>query len=345
MMGFPLNLAKNALISVKNSSVDAAIEKMLILQDEEKKNSDNMPAQENLTMIKPLWICSLCTLENESIPNQEPMCEACGSPPGIAAYYTAEEIEVIRAEEMLQLNAQKEEEEKKRQEQLEKVNEYKEDSEVKALIESSVLDNIRFEEILGQNIQSFFTRFFVFSSFYDANKKKSVLRIKRFAYSENYLKSLILTNADSKKSMSYLGGNILYNTEELESLATLLKNRYQLQLDSMISLFGPNEHDQVLTECCSFDLKLDNKKVVDIVVSNNSLQDGFWMILEDLSTKQVSTKHYKFSDIKGGDYARTEFGITEASLEFMDTGESYPQSTDLEVSGLYKVLQKDGNLY
>jgi len=89
LMGFPLILAKQALISVKNSSVDAAIEKMLILQEEEKKNCENVPAIENLTMIKPLWICSLCTLENESMPNAEPMCEACGSPPGISAYYTA----------------------------------------------------------------------------------------------------------------------------------------------------------------------------------------------------------------------------------------------------------------
>jgi len=69
---------------------------MLILQDEEKKNVDKNLTHENLTMIKPLWICSLCTLENESHPNAEPMCEACGSPPGMGAYYTAEEIDVMR---------------------------------------------------------------------------------------------------------------------------------------------------------------------------------------------------------------------------------------------------------
>merc|ERR1711976_373306 len=102
------------LIAVKNSSVDAAIEKMLVLQEEEKKNCENVPVAENLTMIRPLWICSLCTLENESMPNVEPMCEACGSPPGISAYYTAEEVEAIKKEEALQLEAQKEEEEKKK---------------------------------------------------------------------------------------------------------------------------------------------------------------------------------------------------------------------------------------
>jgi len=44
--------------------------------------------------------------------------------------------------------------------------------------------------------------------------KKSVLRIKRLAYSEEFLKKLLLTNTDQKKSMSYLGGNVLYRNEE-----------------------------------------------------------------------------------------------------------------------------------
>lgn len=87
---------------------------------------------------------------------------------------------------------------------------------------------------------------------------------------------------------------------------------------------------------------LDNQKVVDVIVSNNSLHDGFWMILEDLTTKQVTTKKYKFDDINGGDYANTTFNVSECMMELMDTGESYPQITDLEVSGEYKVFQENG---
>lgn len=69
---------------------------------------------------------------------------------------------------------------------MESENELKEDQEVHACLEGAILDNIRFEEIQGQNAESFLSRFFVFGSFYNENMKKTVLRIKRLAYSEDF---------------------------------------------------------------------------------------------------------------------------------------------------------------
>ena len=69
------------------------------------------------------------------------------------------------------------------------------------------------------------------------------------------------------------------------------------------------------------------------------------MIIEDLTSKQLLAKHYKFADTKGGEYTKAEFEIFKTELKLMDTGESYPMDTDLGVSGPYKVLQQDGNLY
>ena len=106
LMGFPLNLAKKALIAVKNTSLDAAIENILVLQDEELKNSFKNPTKENVTMLKAQWQCPYCTLINETIPDQEPRCEACDGLPGMSAYYTKSEIKAIQEEEKLLMEEQ-----------------------------------------------------------------------------------------------------------------------------------------------------------------------------------------------------------------------------------------------
>ena len=103
-MGFPLELSKQALISIKNSSIEDAIEKVTALQEEEIKKGNNQPARGNTKNLKPAWNCSACTLENLTKPDTDPICDACGTL-GDSAYYTIEELDAAKTEETKKLEA------------------------------------------------------------------------------------------------------------------------------------------------------------------------------------------------------------------------------------------------
>jgi hypothetical protein len=222
LMGFPVNLAKKALIQVKNSSLDAAIEKLLILQEEEQKNALKVPTKENATMLKPEWGCSLCTYLNLTAPGIEPKCEVCENLPGLDAYYTVDELQVMQEEELHQMELAKSAEDIKTREDLAaRANHLTEDQSTTDTLHASTIDLLKFSELQSSHPQSWLNRFFVFGGFHNPNSQKSILRIKRYAYNPSYLKTLFRCNDDSKKSMSFLGNHVLTTNEELSNLSSL----------------------------------------------------------------------------------------------------------------------------
>eukprot|EP01017_Pseudomicrothorax_dubius_P006493 TRINITY_DN11858_c0_g1_i1.p1 TRINITY_DN11858_c0_g1~~TRINITY_DN11858_c0_g1_i1.p1 ORF type:complete len:268 (-),score=82.21 TRINITY_DN11858_c0_g1_i1:34-837(-) len=64
-MGFPIELAKKALIACKNTGTAQALDILFTLQDEEKKNLTVTPAKQpsakTHSILKPEWACNTCT--------------------------------------------------------------------------------------------------------------------------------------------------------------------------------------------------------------------------------------------------------------------------------------------
>lgn len=105
-MGFPVELAKKALIKVKNADLSMALDTLLVIQEEESKNPNKGTVKTNTTLLKPQWQCHACTFVNMNSNNK--ICHVCGTQAPLDAYYTEEEM--AREEEAQ--NKLKEEKEK-----------------------------------------------------------------------------------------------------------------------------------------------------------------------------------------------------------------------------------------
>ena len=85
----------------------------------------------------------------------------------------------------------------------------------------------------------------------------------------------------------------------------------------------------MLSECASFDLKLENYKVLDVIVNETSIKNGFWVILQEADSEKVIAKCFKFSaefsnnytcggfELKEADYGND---LTEEKLSYVDLG-------------------------
>ena len=96
-MGFPLDDCKTALITVKSSSLDDAINE--ILNQKQKTPVLQEPVKTKIfhLQLKPEWACKMCTLKNfvdPSNPTPE-ICEACGNQADKDAYFQETEEEKI----------------------------------------------------------------------------------------------------------------------------------------------------------------------------------------------------------------------------------------------------------
>ena len=90
-MGFPVDLAKKALIKVKNADLSLALDTILVIQEEESKNPAKVaPFKSNTTLLKPQWQCHACTFMNLNSTNKN--CQVCGTQAPIDAFYTEEEL-------------------------------------------------------------------------------------------------------------------------------------------------------------------------------------------------------------------------------------------------------------
>lgn len=114
-MGFPIELAKEALIATKNSGLDVAVEKLFALQDElAKDTAKNELLKQKANILKPVWVCSACTFENHAEENDSHFCMVCENPAPQEAYYTKEEIEQMEKDQQRAIEAQIQKEEELR---------------------------------------------------------------------------------------------------------------------------------------------------------------------------------------------------------------------------------------
>jgi len=90
-MGFPVDLAKKALIKIKNADLSMALDTILVIQEEESKNPNKVASfKSNTTLLKPQWQCHACTFMNINSTNKN--CQVCGTQAPIDAFYTEEEL-------------------------------------------------------------------------------------------------------------------------------------------------------------------------------------------------------------------------------------------------------------
>merc|ERR1712032_1378108 len=188
-MGFPIELAKKALIECKNTSIDAAIDLISGMQEELDVESGIL--KEQVTLLKPQWNCPYCTFLNEtdnSVNENEdeldvldPCCVMCGNPAPSSAFYTKEDIEQMESDKQKQITAEIENEESKRNQKSEEKAKEGDSYCPLSEISNGNLDALCFGE-LGHN---FLDRFFVVAGF-NLDNSSSGLRVRRLGYSDLY---------------------------------------------------------------------------------------------------------------------------------------------------------------
>jgi hypothetical protein len=164
-MGFPEDLARRALVKVKNESVAAAVEAAVALQAEPEEGlklqaaAGQGAAKEGKKATLVEWSCAMCTIIN---PPGGTTCHICFSPAPAGAYVD-ERAEKARLEEELQRERDEEarlarerelEEERKRREELAGIEEARRREKVrqefqktKAFLESSTTEAFLFGSI------------------------------------------------------------------------------------------------------------------------------------------------------------------------------------------------------
>lgn len=228
-MGFPVDLAKKALIQCKNTSIDAAIDLIGTFQQESDFDQNSLAI--NVSLIKPQWNCSGCTLLNQSDPTQmgEPVCIICCTPAPLTAYYTQEDLKSMEGDKKKILEA-----EKKAQEQ--KILEDQEDKTQDIIEETlSQVKNGEITSVTSVQLEksNFLDRFFVGAAFNE--KGSSVLRVRRLGYSDSYIESLIIPGDQNGQYNLALGGYPLNApTAEEEITRELRMNQQTDKVDNLI---------------------------------------------------------------------------------------------------------------
>jgi ubiquitin-activating enzyme E1 len=233
-MGFSLELARKALIKTKNQSVDLAIEMVLSMQATEKPE-DREALQEAVSLIRPIWSCEMCTFNNDTseIDTGKDTCQMCGSPAPIFAYYTKEEIDQMKEEQAMMVQAEMEKEQTKLAEQRKQ----EEATAVSTALEGELVD-IK----IGCLETNFMTRLLVAAAFNSEAEKAATIRIRRIGYSTEYLKTLIQEISEGNVSVTYirLGNEVVVDTDGVlleKSLSEYLKGKAKTQLDSLVPFY------------------------------------------------------------------------------------------------------------
>lgn len=81
-MGFPQELCKKALVKVLNTSVQAAVDALMELQEKEGKSKPTS-SDTGATVQVVSYECSMCTFLN---PDGKAVCEVCGTAAPQTAY-------------------------------------------------------------------------------------------------------------------------------------------------------------------------------------------------------------------------------------------------------------------
>ena len=90
LMGFPQELCKKALIAVKNESIQAVLDCIdQIKQEEDEKRKTKLTIKK--LRLKEGWTCSTCTFYNPC--SSSDVCDVCQSTAPITEYIEEEDLE------------------------------------------------------------------------------------------------------------------------------------------------------------------------------------------------------------------------------------------------------------
>ena len=329
-MGFSVELARKALIKTKNQSIDMAIEMLFNMQSSEK-TEDRENLQEAVSLIKPVWTCDQCTFNNDisDIDYGKDMCQMCGSPAPIFAYYTKEEIDQMRDDQAKMLQAEMDKqaillsEQNKSEEAIEQLN----------TIQGELID-IK----VGSLSTNFLTRMFVASAFNHSAEEGSTLRIRRLGYSAEYLKTLIQETTDGTSSVNYirLGNEALIEGDGVnleKSLSDCLKDGATDQLDSFMPFFCYS--GDVMETVQQVDVKVDGQ-IIALSIENSS-NISRREIAEDDKKKSAEWEVKRVVVLiraKEGQVKLQTFDISCKVYDFFDATTEVKAASEVQIDGL-----------
>ena len=232
-MGFAIEVAKKALVLTKNSGIAAAVEKILTLQEEDKTVAPTKPvvttttttttitttsSKYNTTKIKKMWNCPACTFVNT---NQNKLCEICGWQAPPEAYYNEEELGAEAEPEPKPVEKPQEETTKP----------------VKAPeVQQKFLDVAKIANNIIIPLESSpLSPVIVGVMFEDQNKYQ--LRLRRYMYSNTYIKRFI--RLDAARGNTSLISGAWFNQDKRDAYNHLL-SEYGLTFGALEPIFMGN---------------------------------------------------------------------------------------------------------
>ena len=228
-MGFTIELARKALIKTKNQSLDQALELLTNIEDEFNKAEDRQELETAVSLLKPVWECSACTIFNETSEMElKDYCHLCHTPAPLSAYYTKEEIEGMKEDQQKMVQAQIENEKRA----FEVTEAEKKGVKVGDELEGEVAD-----VKIGTLSTNFLSRVVLVGGF--NQEGQAVLRVRRAAYCTEYIRELLKEVTESTLSVTLFkqGNEPLVEVEQLNQeklLAEHFRQASGIQIDSLI---------------------------------------------------------------------------------------------------------------
>ena len=230
-MGFPIELAKKALIAVNNEGLEQAMDALLELQKKELPRAEEKK-QEPVDLVIMSWACPKCTLINVE---GKKVCEVCNEPAPPSAFKSTKPIveekklPLATVPEKDAERVLKEEEEKKTREK-----DQKKIEEERKLIEAAKVCGYTMV-VHNEYPETPFTIVCALS-----HEHGSFLRIRRFKYATKYLQSFV-TPVTNKGWMSQITDLWINSTDDMDVKQHLFGDCRDI-VETYAPLFVRNQH-------------------------------------------------------------------------------------------------------
>ena len=323
-MGFSIELAKKALAASQNAGIAAALDKILVIQEEEKNKAATAKKTTTVTRIKSEWACEACTFINKP---ENKLCEICEQPAPMDAYVTEEEPKEettqtpeAKTEDKVTEETISEEEKKKIQEQ-----ELFKAFIANADITDAILLNMKNSGLCPTVVGVVFN-----------DKNKSLLRLRHYAYSDEYLKKFITIDPQrgiySNLSCAWFNSQASNCIKDIEN--HLLKE-YHLAFTALEPLFIGNLRYKVpetykpslfagdLISLKELDLPLTYDRVLSVAASPSRMQEDKELIdlfILGKNKNETELAHYRLTNTLKDPYTTTNAQNT-LTIELIKTHE------------------------
>ena len=237
-MGFPLEMAKKALIAVNNESLEHAMDALLELQKKEPPRTEEKKVETECVIMS--WACPKCTLINVE---GKKTCEVCNeaAPPTAFKYTVAGAKASPEEKKPAPASPEKDSERALRAEEEKKAKEAEERAiqEQRKLIESATVCG--YAMVVHNEYPA--TPFTVMCAL--SHAKGSILRIRRFRYLKRYLQAFVAQNskdpAGNKGSTSQITDLWINSTNDNEIKQHLFGECRDI-VETYSPLFVRNQH-------------------------------------------------------------------------------------------------------